>query len=221
MKSIIKLGIAEDHQLLRETIIKCLNREKNIQFTLEAKNGEELINNICKTNVQIILLDLNMPIMDGWQTLKILTSKHPLIKVIILSMYNSDTQIIKAIRLGARAFLSKDCSMDILINAIESVHFEGYYYDKKSYRALHFNTMSISTDTTNFQNNLLTPRERQILELICEGKTNKEISEKLFLSIRTIESHRKSILNKTECCNVASLVVFAIKHKLYEIEASF
>lgn len=218
MSRIIKLGIAEDHQLLRETFIKCLNQQKNITFLVEAKNGEDLINKISIRKVDVVILDIRMPVMDGWQTLKVLSNRYPLIRIIVLSMFHSEYHIIKAIKLGANAVLSKDVSMETLIEAIESVYEDGFYYDKESYRALHSNTINMNSDTKFHEIQVLTRREREILKLICKGRTNKEIAEILFKSVRTIESHRKSILNKTECPNVASLVVFAIKNKLYDIE---
>lgn len=215
----INLAIADDHNILRESLISCLQKEDpNLRFVLEAKDGQDLIDNISRSHAKILLLDISMPVLDGWQTLQLLNERHPHIKVIILSMHNSDYQIIKAIKLGARAVLTKTCDIETLIDAIYSVHVTGYYHDRKTSLALHHNTINSSLNIHDLKHSILTKREHQILGMICSGKTNQQISENLFLSVRTIESHRKSILEKTKSKNVAELIIYAIRNRLYDIE---
>ncbi|MCH2229626.1 MAG: response regulator transcription factor [Crocinitomicaceae bacterium] len=214
----INLAIADDHKILREAIISCLHKEDaKIKFVLEAQDGSQLLEKIGNSNASIVLLDISMPVLDGWQTMQILNKKDPEIKVIILSMYNAEFQIIKGIQLGARAVISKNSSVDKLIDAIYAVHTVGYYHDKKTSIALHQNALNSFSENKEVPS-ILTKREKQILHAICSGNTNLEISEQLYLSVRTIESHRKSILQKTNTKNVAELVVFAIKNRLYIID---
>lgn len=215
----INIAIADDHQVLREAIMSCLNKEDvNLKFVLESSDGQNLIENIGQSKANVVLLDIRMPVLDGWQTLQLLNERYPNIKVIVLSMCDADFQIIKAIKLGARAVLSKTCSIDKLIDAIYAVNTIGYYHDKKTSIALHQNALNEVSFESDEIRSFLTKREKQILHFLCSGSTNQEISEQLFLSVRTIESHRKSILHKTDSKNIASLVVYAIKNKLFDIE---
>ncbi len=217
----IKLAIADDHKILRQTIINCLEQEEpRFEFVLEVENGQKLIDQIIESRAKIIILDLSMPVLNGWQTLQVLKDQFPNLKTIILSMHNSDYHILKAIKLGARAVLPKECDIEELVEVIHAVRTIGYYHNRSTSIAVHRGFLEVNGIDNNEFTSLLTQREREIINLICSGMTNLQISEKLFLSKRTIESHRKSILQKTECKNVAELVVFAIKNKLYEIEGS-
>ena len=218
MKKPIRIAIAEDHLLLRETMVDYFSREDSIKVVLDVGNGSELLNRLKKIKVDIVLLDLNMPILNGWQTLKLLEIRYPSVRVIILSMYSSDAYRIEAIKLGARSFLNKGCSSETLVDALFSDQEEGYYYRKETTKALHNKVVNNDVKKLRIVNESLTERELQIVELICDGKTNKEISDLTSLSVRTIESHRSSISNKTGGGNVARLVVHAIKNGLYLIE---
>ena len=218
MKKTIRIAIAEDHLILRETMVDYFSREDSIKIVLDVGNGSELLNGLKKVKVDIVLLDLNMPILNGWQTLKLLGIRYPSVRVIILSMHSSDAYRIEAIKLGARSFLNKECSSETLVDAIYAVYEEGFYFNKETSKALRSRIVNRDFEKIRIVNESLTERELQIVELICDGKTNKEISDLISLSKRTIESHRRTISIKTECGNVARLVVHAIKHGHYLIE---
>jgi len=159
-----------------------------------------------------------MPIINGHQALKILTERYPQISVIVVSMHYSDAYISESIAAGAKGFLPKNCDIDKVIDAIFAVNEEGYYFDDKISRALLNRIVNSNNENLpRFVENALTKRERQIVELICTGKTNKEIANLLCLSVRTIEVHRNSINKKTNTKNVADLVVYAVKNGLYNI----
>src|SRR3989338_5200250 len=132
----IRIGIADDHQLFRETLTKFIGNEPDLDVRISAKNGGELIDQLKTNKVDLILLDIRMPILNGWQTLAILNQRYPKIRVIILSAYYDDSYIIKGIKLGARSFLSKDCAPSTLYDAIYTVAQDGFYFEKISVRAM-------------------------------------------------------------------------------------
>ncbi len=218
MKKDIRIAIAEDHDLMRQGLVSLLDGEDNISVVFDVENGARLFDELKKKKVDVLLLDLEMPIINGHQALKILTERYPQISVIVVSMHYSDAYISESIAAGAKGFLPKNCDIDKVIDAIFAVNEEGYYFDDKISRALLNRIVNSNNENLpRFVENALTKRERQIVELICTGKTNKEIANLLCLSVRTIEVHRNSINKKTNTKNVADLVVYAVKNGLYNI----
>lgn len=218
MKKNIRIAIAEDHDLMRQGLVSLLDGEDNISVIFDVENGARLFDELKKKKVDVILLDLEMPIINGHQALKILTERYPEISVIVVSMHYSDAYISESIAAGAKGFLPKNCDIDKVIDAIFAVKEEGYYFDDKISRALLNRIVNSNNEKPQrFVENALTNRERQIVELICTGKTNKEIANLLCLSVRTVEVHRNSINKKTNTKNVADLVVYSVKNGLYNI----
>lgn len=217
MKNTIRVAIAEDHDLMRQGLVSLLDGEENISVVFDAENGAVLFDELKKRKVDVILLDLEMPIVSGQQALKILSERYPQIAVIVVSMHYTDAYISESIAAGAKGFLPKNCDIDKVVDAIFAVKEQGYYFDDKISRALLNSIMSSSAETSTVNAVPLTSRELQIVELICAGKTNKEIADLLCLSVRTVEVHRNSICKKTQTRNVADLVIYAVKNGLYTI----
>lgn len=217
MKKNIRIAIAEDHELVRQGIINLLSDEEGLTIVSEVENGAELLNELRTKTVDIILLDLEMPVMGGKEALKVITSRYPSIRVIILSMHYSDDFIIDSIGAGARGFLPKNCDIEKVIDAIHAVHNQGYYFDDKMSKALLVRVMENKDIHPIFSNEALTSREIEIVKYICDGKTNKDIADDLHLSIRTVEVHRKHISKKTNATNVVGVVVYAIKNGFYKV----
>jgi DNA-binding NarL/FixJ family response regulator len=213
----IRIAVVDDHRLFRESLARFLRSESEFEVTLLAANGSELLNELKQDKVDVVLLDLSMPILSGWQTLPILNERYPKIRVILLSMYESDAHIVEGIKLGARSFMCKDCETDALIDAIHTVYKEGFYFDKSTSRALRNRVADRHFEEIRMTREALTERETQIVQLICAGKSNKEISDLLFISVRTVEAHRKAIFAKTDCKTVATLAIYAVKHGIYQI----
>lgn len=214
----MKLGIAEDHDILRQTMSKLLIEEENIETVAQAANGRELLDIMGKNILDIVILDLNMPVMDGRETMKVINSvsedQRP--GVIILSMHDSKDHIRKYIGMGANAFLSKGCDYTELVKAVNDVYINGFHFNRAVTRELAANTLQSSTKIT--LDNPLSQREAQILKLICKQKTSPEISELLGISLRTVENHRLHILKKTGAKNGIGLLVYAMKTGLLDIE---
>jgi DNA-binding NarL/FixJ family response regulator len=217
MKKPIRIAIAEDHELVRQGMVALLKEEKDISLIFDVSDGSELLQQLKKNKVDIVLLDLEMPIVNGHQALKIITERHTNVHVIIISMHYSDPFISECITMGAKGFLPKNCDFETVVDAIFAVQEQGYYFDDKISRSLLKKLVKDKDQTTSILGDPLTTREHQILELICNGKTNKKIAELLTISIRTVESHRKSISDKTNSHNIAGLVLYAVKHGLYNL----
>lgn len=217
MKKNIRIAVAEDHELVRQGIVNLLSEEENFTVVADVSNGSLLLNEFRTHSIDIVLMDLEMPIMGGKEALKVISQRYPAVKVIILSMHYSDDFIVDCISAGARGFLPKNCDIEKVVDAINAVYFQGYYFDDKMSKALLFQVMENKDVKPVFSNEPLTRRELDIVSCICDGKTNKDIAIELFLSVRTVEVHRKNIARKTHATNVAGVVIYAIKNGLYKI----
>ena len=176
----INLALVDDHILLRNGLAELLNNQLEFNVLFEASNGKECIEKLDKNNLpQIILMDINMPIMDGFETTKWLTSNYQSIKVLALSMYDSENNIIKMLRCGARGYLLKDTSPKDLINAIHTLDFKGIFANdllsSKMIKAIH--QEEINSDTNQLLNKKLTDRELEFLKHCCTELGYKEIQQ--------------------------------------------
>lgn len=218
MEQKIRIGIVDDQHLFRKGVISLCNSFKNVDVVLEASNGSELYElfNINKDLPEVLLLDLNMPEIDGIEVTKHLKKTHPAVKIIILTIYNEDRFILHLLECGANAYLLKDCEPEDLEKAIHAVFNDGYFFSDFILKLLHKNSgkpkRTISSSHPFID---ISDREKDVLLLICEEYTTPEIAEKLFISPRTAEGHRNNLLIKTGCKNTAGLVIFAIKNQLF------
>lgn len=218
MGKTIRVAIAEDHELFREGLASILNDEtEEIEITFEAENGRDLLDKLKSIKVDVVLLDLEMPVLNGKQTLKALKAKYPAIRPIILSMFEAEKYISQAIKLGARGYLAKNSSIEKLIDAIYAVYNQGYYFDDEVSKSQLFKLVHDDDIELEFGDEPLSEREQAVLELICNEKKNNQIADELCISVRTVEVHRQNLLRKTNSKNVAGLVVYAIKKGYFEI----
>lgn len=217
MNKNIRIAIAEDHELVRQGIVNLLKKENDFTVVSDVGNGALLLHELRQHTIDVVLLDLEMPVMGGKEALKQIQEKYPSIKVIILSMHYFDAFIIDCISNGARGFLPKICDIENVIDAIHAVHTQGYYFDDKISKTLLVEVMQNKHVNPVFSDEPLTKREKEIVVCICEGKTNKDIADQFDVSVRTVETHRQHIARKTHATNVAGVVVYAIKNGLYKI----
>ncbi len=215
----IKIAIAEDQILFRKGIISILEKEENFEFTFEANNGQELIDYLKSNQSQlpdVILLDLAMPVLNGVDTMKIVKSDFPSCKVIVLSVYSEDRFVTHLLDLGISGYLLKNSDPEEVTKAINEVLIKELFINQTLLDALSKKVTQkkakvfIQNDTPS----LLSPREIDVLNLICQQKTANEIAEELFISVRTVDGHRNNLLEKTGVRNTAGLVVYAIKNEL-------
>ena len=217
MSQPIRIAIAEDHQLMRQGIVSLLSEEDDFEIIFDVGDGAQLLEQLKSKPVDIILLDLDMPVVNGQQALKVITDKYPETHAIIISMFYSDEFIKECITIGARGFLPKNSDIEIVIDAIRAVYNQGYYFDDKISLELLNQLVSSKHVEPKFSDEILTEKEIEVLQLVCEGKTNKEISDILNKSARTIEHTRARIYEKSNSKNIAGLVIYAIKNQLYKI----
>lgn len=214
MKKPIHIALAEDHLLFRQGLITLFKEYEEINVLFDVNNGKELLDELKKSKPDVILLDIDMPVMDGKEALLKIKEKYPAIKVIMISTFYDDVYITEYILHGAVGFLPKHCDIEKVVDAIFAVHEQGYYFDNKISTSLVAKLMKSKSVQPTIENQALSDREVEVLKLTCLEKTNKQISEELFISQRTVEWHRKQIMKKTKSKNVVGLVMYAIKHKV-------
>ena len=206
----IKVVIADDHELFRKGLAELLRKHNDIEIIKSVADGNEFIDFLKnKTTADIVLLDISMPKMDGFQVLKKIKTANFNIKPIVISMYSDGNYIAKCAKSGAYGYLLKNTDEDELIMAIRMV-FKGKKYFSAEISEKMINFMS----TQSVSENILSNKETEVLVLISEGLTTKEIASKLFVSSRTIETHRANILKKLEVKNTAELIKKAVKINL-------
>lgn len=214
--SIRKIIIVDDHTLFRNGLHILLNNLKKYKVIGEAANGKEFIDILDKgTEVDLVLLDINMPVMDGIEAAKIALSKRPNLKIITLSMYGEEDYYYKMVDAGVKGFLLKNSDMDEVKTALETVYDGGNYFSSELLQNLVTNLRT--NKEKEKPENELSDREIEVLILICQGFSNQEIGDQLFISKRTVDKHRANILEKSQCKNTAQLVMYAIKNKLVEL----
>ncbi|TDW47420.1 LuxR family two component transcriptional regulator [Flavobacterium sp. 270] len=216
MSATIKIALVDDEVLFRKGIAFLLQREDNIEILFEASNGEELISQLSEneTKPDIIIMDLKMPILNGVEATKIIRKSFPDIKIIALTSYDSKSFIANMIQVGAVAYLIKNTTPKDLIKTINEVFLKGFYYNENVLKTIQDTIVSSKNVKGNLETSFLSPREIEILQLICLQKTTSEIAEHLYLSPRTVEGHRNNLLLKTESRNIAGLVVYAIQNEI-------
>jgi DNA-binding NarL/FixJ family response regulator len=198
MKKPIRIALVDDHVVVRRGVANLLNKEAGIKVAFDVSNGQELLNELKNNAVDVVLLDINMPILNGKQTLHALQAHHPDLKVIMLSMYEEKEIINEYKELGAHGFLSKTCSIDETVDVVFNVFYQGKQ---------HVFPRSVDTvDSVKIEKVELDERETIVLNLICEGKTSDEISKKIFRSKKTVDLIRTRLMQKFAVSNVIDLV---------------
>ncbi len=217
MYSSIKLVIADDHEIFREGFKLLLRNQTTVELVGEAENGRELLQVVRQQQPDIVIVDIKMPVMDGIEACKAIRKEFPAIQVIALSMFNDDSLIVDMLEAGAKGYLLKNTNREELVQAASAVYKGNPYYCSATSEKL---TRMIGESKFNPYRSKpavkFTPRELDIIKLMCEQFTSKEIAQQLGLSIRTVESHREKIQEKAEAKNSIGIVVYAIKHELFK-----
>jgi DNA-binding NarL/FixJ family response regulator len=205
-----QIVIVDDHQLFRNGLKFILNEMMDVQVVGEASNGKEFLELLQYIVPDLVLLDINMPVMNGVEAAKTALQKHPGLNILILSMYGETEYYNTMIDIGIKGFILKDVDNKELRDAIDKVTSGGNYFSQEL-------LLNLIKNKSSDEPIVITKREKEVLELICKGYSNQQISEILFISQRTVERHRSSLLLKTDSKNSISLVVYAIKNKLVSI----
>lgn len=216
----INIALADDQKLFRKGMAALIGSFEHMSLVFEAGNGIELLE-LCDSvedKPDIILLDLSMPEMNGLDALKILKEKHPSIRVVILSSHEVESFILATIQAGANGYLAKNAEPEEVELTIREVYKNDFYFTLPMLEIMRRGLVKKTSQIKLEAEDHLTPREKEVLQLICKQLSSNEIAEKLFLSNRTVEGHRNNLLLKTGSRNTAGLVLYALKHKIFDLE---
>lgn len=206
MKHKSKVYIADDHTLFRKAMVNLLQTFDGVSEVKDAENGKELLTLMKYEVPDVAIVDLQMPIMDGAETCEHIIEKYPDVKIIILTMHDSDKYVLHMMEMGVHAFLLKNTEPDELEKAIHAVVEKDFYHNEWVVSIMRKNVRS---QRPNFSNDDLTDREKQIVQLVCRELSSKQIADKLSISERTIENHRAAIMKKLSVKNTIGLVHYA------------
>ncbi len=209
----IRILIADDHPLFREGLKHILTEYSDLIVTDEARNGQEVLEKVWNNEYDMVLLDISMPGMNGLEVLKRLKKEKPKLSVLVLSMHPEEQYAVRALKSGASGYLTKESATDELITAIRKISQGRKYITSSLAERLAF---GLETDAEKPPHETLSDREYQVLLMIASGKTITQIAKELFLSVKTVSSHRSHILEKMEMKTNAELTHYVIKHNLLD-----
>lgn len=223
MSSQIKIALIDDEQLILEGVKMLLSNEKNISVCLTSDNGPDFIESLGMLSEDefpdLALVDVQMKPMNGFELVEILKEKYPDLKIIILSSHYKTSILGYMVKLGVSAFLPKNSNKKTFIDAITMVDKNGVFFTAEDHQMLFSYMNSTAKKNSLFETeDELSEREKDVVKLICQEFTNNEIGEKLFISPRTVESHRQRILEKIGAKNTVGIVIYAIVHNIYSLE---
>jgi len=209
----IKIAIVDDHDLFREGIRLVLGQIENFEVIFDTSNGNVFLEFLQNSFPDLVLMDINMPIIDGIETTQKSIKLYPDLKVIALTMFSDTTHYTQMINAGIKGFILKKSNKYELQQAINAVYSGANYFSQEILQKMAFQSVNFSSDP-----NRLTHRELDILNLVCKGLTSQEISDKLFISPKTVEVHRTNIFHKSDVRNIGELILWAIKNNYFSIE---
>ncbi len=213
MKTTIRIYLADDHQVLIDGMKAVLKTNPQFEVVGYSLNGEGVFEKVAALKVDVLIMDINMPVCDGIQVLKEFAAKGYACKVIILSSYDDYKLVKDVIKLGASGYLSKECAGENILEAISTVA-SGTHYYSQNIREKIINSLTHQEESNSMLGLPLTNREIEILKLIAQEYSGKEIGEELFISASTVETHRKNLIKKLNVKNTIGLVKYALKHRL-------
>ena len=220
-EDVINVMIVDDHVLYRAGVKTALSSKKDIKVIAEADNGAHLLNMLKGIQPDVILLDIQMPIMDGITTLPEVKKLYPGIKIVMLTLLDDQSVITKLMELGANSYLVKTSDAEVIYEAIKTCHQQEFYFNSLTNKALLNNLRQKNMSSpfkTNHDDAVLTEKEITILRLMCEEKSTREIAEAVDLSPRTSEAIRDKLKTKTGTKSTAGLIMFAVKNNLLDQE---
>lgn len=213
----INVFVVDDHQIFLDGIVSLLTDEPDIRISGTAHNGKQALEKIKTSKTDVVLMDINMPVMDGIEATKHLRQSNPDIRILMLTMYNEPRFIKESLEIGAKGYVLKNISKDDLVKAIHTVYQDKPYLDNEAQEKLINAISSKEEEDTRDYDELaaqITQRELEILQLIALGLTSQDIANKLFISKNTVETHRKNMLAKLNVNNTAALLKIAYKKGL-------
>jgi two-component system response regulator NreC len=216
----VRLLIADDHKIFRQGIKKLLEEEQDLQVVGEAADGREVVKKATELKPDIILMDIAMANLNGLEATKQIKKVLPESKIIMLTMHKNEEYVLQSFQAGASGYILKEGAVEELVSAIRSIYADKSFLSPTVSKTLvdaYLRKMETGKTETPFD--LLTDREREVLQLIAEGFTNREVAKQLFISVKTVEAHRAHIMQKLNIHDIAKLVKYAIQKGLVDLNA--
>jgi len=215
----LRTAVVDDHKLFRKGLSRLISGFDGVEVVLEAENGRDLLEQLKAVTIDFLLIDLQMPELDGFETCRIVRSRYPLVKIIVISQLASKEAIHRIMELDLHGYFSKNSDPEQLKEAFKSIMEKDFYFGNELGNIIKQALLWERNKGINKNNNStkLSDREIQIVKLACQEYSSFEIAEKLFLSTRTVEAHRKKIMEKTDSRNFIGVALFALKNELFNI----
>lgn len=213
----IKIFIVEHHEMFRDSIKFVLSTSEFFEIVGEASNGRDFLNQIDEKYPDVVLMDIDMPIMNGVDATREAIIKHPDLKVLALSMHSDHGHYKKMIEAGVKGFVLKSAGINQLSASIQEINRGNVYFSQELLMNIILKNDNQLSGMEYAQKLDISEREMDVLKLICKGNSNKQIADQLFISVKTVEGHKSKLMLKTETSSAVSLVLFAVKNKLVEL----
>lgn len=208
----IRILIADDHTVIRSGLKLLLEQQPDFRVVAEANDGREAVELVLKEHPEVAILDIGMPLMNGIEATQQIVTKEPRTQVVILSMHSDEGYVLRALKAGAKAYILKNSAETDLIRAVHSVaEGKSFFSPAISKMLLEDYVRQIRDKNVEDSYDLLTPREREVLQLLAEGRTNKEVANLLKLSVYTVDAHRGNILQKLNLHGVPEMILYAVR----------
>lgn len=209
----IKIAIVDDHSILRESLVHLINSFESIKVVISAGNGKELLEQLEEIMADIVLLDLQMPIMDGYETCEILHREYPEIKILVLSHLNGISDIRRVMRLGAHGYFTKNAGTFELRQALLKLNSKGFFFEKELESIIQEIRRKPLSEYVTEKPAIISERELEIIKMVARGMSGKEVASKLNISSRTVETHKQNLIERTGSKNFINVIFYALSHE--------
>lgn len=211
----LQIAIVDDHLLFRKSMTLLINSFEGIKVVIDAENGKVFLNKLKTTPVDVVLLDIEMPVMDGYETSKRILKSYPDIKILIVSQLSSRESIHKIMDIGAHGYFTKNSNPDQLELALNSIHTEGFYFGIELGAVIKEALLWEKNNPIDkkLPKHFFTERELEIIKLICKERKSNDIAKDLCITLRTVESHRKNIMDKSHAKNFIGVLLYALRNE--------
>ncbi|MFH1743523.1 MAG: response regulator transcription factor [bacterium] len=214
----VRILVADDHSIVREGIRRVLDSEPGMQVVAEAENGREAVSLVLEKSIDVVLMDISMPELNGIEAAREILHNAPEVKILILSMHSDRRFVDRALKAGVSGYLLKNNAVAEVVTAIKTVGRNKLYLSPGITDVVVEDYVRYVPSDETAASSLLTPREREVLQLLAEGKTTKEIAVSLYLSDKTVEGHRQRIMDKLRLHSIADLTKYAIREGLTSLD---
>lgn len=217
-ETMLRIGVVDDHQLFRKGLVLLVNTFHDVEVVFEAGNGIQLLEELKHTSVDLLLLDIQMPEMDGFETCTTVRKQYPDIKILIISQLTTREAVHRIMEYGAHGFFSKDSNPNQLEHAINSITNKDFYFSQELGSIIREAILWEKKKTADTTDVIITPRELEVIKLACKEYSSMEIADKLCITVRTVDTHRKRIMERTNTKNFIGVILYALRQGLLTLD---